>query len=434
MNNNKRPVMGKWKRTLIAAALTASMILALPVWNVGHAEAALGESGKLDLETPCTLTISRTVEDAKRQGNIVVDLYKVADATPQEGYDAYTLTLLEAYKGLKSGLDNATSEGMKDGEPNDPRIDGVNTSYRRLAQEAAEIALKPKPVESGEGENKTTVQVPSGVLAGRAELLGGAQTGTIEPVESLEPGLEPGMYLLIAHGKDLTLDQYVEKMTIKDDEWNKEDAPPYGSKEGTQIVTKAYADGYAYTYLPELISLPARVNADGTVVSGSFNTADTTHSWSTTLTATLKSEQSRELADLTITKNFINVPEDNLVTEDGCVFRIEAVLNGVNVYSNVETIYFKGTGGSETRSIGKKIPVGATVTVTEVSSGTAFTISGASSAAAMWNMGTRQYEVSFTNTYNGNSTGGNIINNRFTYNNGWNVDKDSLVELAEPEA
>lgn len=430
MYNNKRSVMGKWKRTLIAAALTASVILALPVWNVERAHATeADEPKKLNLEEKCTLTISRTVEDAKRQGDVVVDLYRVADAVPSEGYDAYTLTLLEAYKGLEKDLRTAMSEGMKDGKPNNPNVNGVNASYRKLAQAAAEIALEPQTVEEEKDGETISVQKPTGVLEKQIDLSEGKKEDKAE-------GLEPGMYLVIAHGKDLTVDRYVARMAVND--YTKEDAPEYVpgiDSQTDQIVTKAYSDGYAYTYLPELISLPARVDENGNIISGSFNTADTAHRWETTLTATLKSEQSRELAALRITKTFAHedstpLSGDELIKEDGFAFRYEVYLDEEFLFSDVETIYYKA-GEPNRCDTEKKIPVDATVRVTEIYSGAAFSPETLEGKTAVRNPESGMFEVTFNNTYTGNNTGGNVINNRFTYNSsdGWNPVQDPLKDL-----
>lgn len=438
MGDKKRSVMNKWKRTLIAAALTASVILALPVWNVGSAE-AVDASEKLDLTERCILTINRTVENAKFQGDVVVDLYRVAkaDDTQTKGYEAYKLTAIDPYTGIQSTLDTAMNM-TKDVSGNwitDPTVSGVNESYRKLAQDVAEIALGFSTQETGEGEGEVSTPIPLQKTAS-IELPKGATEGKAE-------NLEAGMYLVVAHGKGLTVDQYVERMTA---EVEKEDAPQYGSKEGTQIVTKAYYNGYVYTYLPELISLPARVDANGTVVSGSFNTADTTHRWATTLTATLKSEQSRELAALRITKTFQDVSGNNLtgnelVKQDGFTFRYEVRMDGEFLFSDVETIYYDAKGefgtGQYTCETEKKIPVGegVTVTVTEVNSGAAFTPDSAGGKIALWNMADGVYEISFVNTYTGNLTGGNVINNRFTYSvdEGWDANKESLKPLVPPK-
>lgn len=429
--------MGKWKRILIAAALTASVILALPVWNVGSAQ-AVDASEKLNLTEKCTLEINRTVGNANFQGDVVVDLYRVADAVKENGYEAYKLTAIDPYTGIQSTLNTAMNM-TKDVSGNwitDPTVGGVNEAYRGLAQDVAEIALGFSTQETGEGEDKVSTPIPLQSPTASIELLEGATEGKAE-------NLEAGMYLVVAHGKGLTVDQYVERMTA---EVGKEDAPQYGSKEGTQIVTKAYYNGYVYTYLPELISLPARVDANGTVVSGSFNTADTAHRWATDLTATLKSEQSRELAPLRIKKTFQDVSGNNLkgnelVKQDGFTFRYEVRVDGKFLFSDVETIYYNATGpngtGPYTCETEKKIPVGegVTVTVTEVNSGAAFTPDSAGGKTASWieENGVGVYEISFVNTYTGNLTGGNVINNRFTYSveEGWDANQYPLKPLDE---
>ena len=92
MYDKKRSGIGKWKRTLTAFAVTASVILALPAWSVGRAEA----SPELVRPESCSLTIKRA-SDSTAQADIVVDLYKVANAEDLPGYDAYTLSLNAPY-------------------------------------------------------------------------------------------------------------------------------------------------------------------------------------------------------------------------------------------------------------------------------------------------------------------------------------------------
>ena len=210
MYNNKRSVMGKWKRTLIAAALTASVILALPVWNVGRAEATETDEtgnaptdtpdagnaqtdGKLDLsgKTKATLNIKRAGEK-EHQGDIEVALYKVATAVPVPGYDAYTLSVKDTpYSSLSDDLKKALDQEEQETK-------GENALYRDLAQKAARIALGVAKTEDG-------------------KLTASPLETAKEPVPISKDAvgqftnLDPGMYLVIAYGKDLTPDGSVKK-------------------------------------------------------------------------------------------------------------------------------------------------------------------------------------------------------------------------------
>ncbi len=387
MYNRKQSVMKKWKRVLIAAALTVSMILALPVWSVGRAEAAP------DLDKGCSLTINRPAGNAKK-GNIKVDLYKVADAELLAGYDAYKLTLNSGYNTDKA---NALFDKAQNAS-NNVSVNDVSASdlYRDLAQEIANT-----------------------VLISKKETISPTATLDFSKLANTLNNLEAGMYLVVAHGSNLSMTEYTS-IRMNDD----------GKQ---QIVTMAYSDdnGYVYTYLPELIALPSRGNAP----VGSFNTADAAV-WSYGVTVTLKSEEEAQYTSLQIGKTF-TVSEDAVIAGgDGCVFQIEATLNDEIVYSNVAAIPYEGRAtGSVTLS--KVIPVGAEVTVTEVYSGAAFTVSGEEVksivAEADREDGTIENNVFFTNNSNGIGTSGDIVTNSFTHGaDGWTWN-DPKPAQAQPE-
>lgn len=386
MCDNKRSARKRWKNALLAAALTASVILTLPVWSVGQAEAA--PTGKLDLKTPCMLQIDRSSNGAK-QGKVQVDLYKVADAEKIEGYDAYKLTIPadSPYSLLAADLEAAQKQ-----EDGTELADGANAEYRALAQKAAGVVFTRETKEDQEIWVQNTAVTES--FKYRPLTLDLSKANALK-------GLGAGMYLVVAHGADLSAEQYT---TTKDG----------------QIVTMAYSDdsSYVYSYLPELIALPSR----GAAPIGSFSTAGT-EPWSNTVKITLKSEEEAVYASLQINKAFM-VPAGEVITGgNSCVFQVEAVLNGETVYSGVAEIPYAGKA-TGTVTVPNIIPVGAAVTVTEVYSGASFTVSGDSvkiipSAAADQN-GVPENIVSFENTGNGASTGGEIVTNSFTHGeDGW---------------
>lgn len=400
MGDKKRSVMKKWKRTLIAAALTASMILALPVWNVGRAAAAPGEKLKSD---KCTLTIQRAGTNSEKQGAIKVDLYKVADATVVSGYDAYNLDLsdkknekfLNFYGDeIKGKLDEAQKASNNTVSGNSGNgIDApysYNARYRELAEKAAEKVLAPKTGETVSGND----------IAGSADYIY-METITINGTESVpfKKALDHGMYLVIAHGADLTAAQYI------------------GRKEG-HLVTMAYNQGYAYSFLPELISLPIRGN-DGNAPQGIFSTAQSAGDWQYAVTATLKAEETVQMHGLTIEKDFGTLPAGTVITgKDGCIYQIDAYLNGQPVYNKVVAISYTGSQYNSI-TLANVIPEGADVTVTEVYDGASFDITSEAAREQNVTLGTDGvYRVSFTNSYNETSNGGGIVVNTFTKNNG----------------
>lgn len=382
MCDNKQSARKRWKNALLAAALTASVILVLPVWSVGRAEAA--PTGKPDLKTPCTLKIERSANGSK-QGKVQVDLYKVANAEKMDGYEAYKLTIPadSPYSSLAADLEAAQKQ-----ENGTQAADGANADYRALAQKAASIVFTRETKE-----DKTEIWIENPAVSKLVTL-------DLSKANALE-GLGAGMYLVVAHGADLRAEQYT---TTKDD----------------QIVTMAYSDdsSYVYSYLPELIALPSR----GTAPIGSFSTAGT-EPWSYMVTATLKSEEEAVFASLQIGKTFMVPAGEVIAGSNSCVFQVEAELEGEIVYSGVAEIPYTGKA-TGTVTIPNAIPVGAMVTVTEVYSGASFTVSGDSvktlPSAVPDNNGVIGNRVNFMNTGNGASTGGDIVTNTFTHGaDGW---------------
>ena len=139
------------KRALTAWLLAVGILLTCwPIWGAGAAQA-------VDLSQKCGLTItSGTIEDLKN-ANVVIDLYKVADAEANPDYDTYGYRLAPAYAGLQDGL----------------AANPDNDGWRTLAAAAADVALKGEvPV----------AQVDDGVRI---------------------DNLDCGLYLMIARGKDV---------------------------------------------------------------------------------------------------------------------------------------------------------------------------------------------------------------------------------------
>lgn len=375
MYNNKRSVMGKWKRTLIAAALTASMILALPVWNVGRAEAAPDVSAK-----SCSLTVQHSNEarENAEKLNITVDLYRVAHIdTSFTGYDGYKLELEGAYEALGTDFSNAQkSMGGNDVSGNNA---GANAAYRDLAQKAAEIAL---------GQNGSAAQGKVDSLQMEITNDGGVKSATFG---SPDAGIDAGMYLVVAHGTELqTPNDYVAYV---------------GEGASRKLVTIADNKQYVYRYFPELIALPMRANDEGGVPENSFNTADRTD-WLQDVTVFLKNEEVQRYASLEIVKKLDKAP----LSDDSCVFEITAELEGETVYHSFKSVDFKKSETEKTILVtGHLIPVGAKITVTEVFSGASYTIDSADNKTQTIPNALPDAIVPETNKP--------IINNRLEFNN-----------------
>lgn len=394
MNDNKRSAKRKWKNALIAAALTASVILALPGWSVGPARAEVPDpSEELVLKTDgkiadSKLTIKRAGNpgETEKQGTITVDLYKVADAEKDQKYDGYTLAepTGNKFESVKTLVSRAN--GMRDANLTEEKRKDYYNTYMGLAEAVAKEVLAV-PNDSSVSGNDVAGKV---MRVATGDIVGSKST-------TFDKELEAGLYLVIAHGKGLTPAKYI------------------GTKDG-KLVTMAYSDGYVYSYQPMLIALPMK-GTDNYI----FNTAQSEGDWQYAVSAELKAEMEIAKVPLYIIKTFKNPENRPLNGKIGCVFRIEAELNGQKIYSNVVPAEF--VNGEIVLKETIMIPVGATVTVTEEYDGAAFDgENGDNQPVTKTAIYTEdgenapKYEVSFENTYNGKEIGGDIVTNSFTKN------------------
>lgn len=240
-NSQRKESMKRLVCPLLTFMLAVGLIVAAPGLS--------GEAKAVDLNTDCSLTIApggAELEDLS-EANVVVDLYKVADAVPVSGYDTYTYEFAEGYGDLKEIFDR---------NPN-------NAEWGEMAQAAAEYALEK-----------------------------GAPTAEAKPVNEKVGGLGCGLYLLIARGNDV--EDYKTTVTTEDGEEN--------------IATIANSKTHVYTFAPELISLPGRqaTDEDGNV----SNTTAGNGEWLYDMQATLKPQQGSRFGSLEIVKNLVTYNVD----------------------------------------------------------------------------------------------------------------------------
>jgi hypothetical protein len=194
---------------------------------------------------------------------------------------------------------------------------------------------------------------------------------------------------------------------------------------------KALSPYYEYTFSPYLVALPNNYYYTSTA-------KDDTWVYEDVSVISLKAEEAERYGDLTITKTLSSM---NQTLGDALfVFQIHAVkADGKTVaYDDVQALTFS-SAGTQSLTIEKKIPAGATVTVTEVYSGASYTVSGDASGTVSI---VAQYDengnrisgitaagVSFTNDYNDNLIPGSGIVNQFEKSeNIWNYVNNSTKE------
>lgn len=317
----------RWKRSLTALVLAACVILAWPLYS----NAAPAPGDPVDVNEKCSLTVTpgskEEMEDLVK-ANLVFDLYKVADAVADKKYDTYEYRALPDY---------AKVEGLA--QSHEELVKMENEKWRALAENVAVRTFaepgKITPVEIG-----ITVTEDGKLATGRT--------------------LGSGLYLLIARTSSLTDPaDYLTTMTDED---------------GTvKHVTRGYTSFYEYSFLPELISLPGKSNVDSTL--GGIATSSP-GDWEYDYAVQLKPEREPRYGNLEITKTLRSYETGSSAAT--FVFQVEAswTEGGVpGTYSNVVGLTFNAAG-TRTARIDGKIPIGATVTVTEVYSGSSYTQTG----------------------------------------------------------
>lgn len=452
----------KWIKVLAAAIV---IVMALP---------AAGSAAPLEPDKKCSLKVEAVEPTQGNEemvndlaaANLVYDLYKVADLVNDGGYYTYKFTgkfeELRNNEFLKTKYNGLVDEK---GQLLVPRDGGEisGSLWEDLAQEAAKLALNTGNAqaegtgaeEGGPEETGNPFQAGKG-LPIIGEVIGtevpgpNAFTGTDKVLQDASLGIElpntaylqQGLYLLIARGRDMEAyiaKEYAVKAPDTDTEAEGTDSPGRLPEREEKIATVAHTDRYVYTFAPRLISLPTKApDADGKVSTA--NNGD----WIYNPTVYLKPEQHLRYGYLEIVKDLLGYESFAGQSEEAVfVFQVEATLNGVSVYSDVKTMIFTGAG--EQRVLIDKIPVGATVTVTEVYSGASYTLEkieqGYHAVEAYpdssivytpaGNIDTREVtgavieanrvvSVKFTNNYDHRQTGGHGVINHYEYGeNGW---------------
>lgn len=351
-NRKKEGLPMKKKLIYLLAAVT----LTAAVWGAGPMQSRavdLSRKGSMMVHSLKETEDNKAMAEDIKTADVVVDVYQVATAVKTEGYDSYTYAFLSSY-----------------GNPDTPED---AAGWNALAQETAKTALG----------------------------------GTVDPVrkeqavETSISDLEPGLYLLIARSRNLTTaESYQIDMELKD-----------GAEGETVIATIANSGDYQYAFMPQLISLPMRGTGDTTVVPNM--TADR-GPWVFDLDVYMKPEQSPRFGALEIVKTLSSYEtEAGLPAEPATfVFRVDGVIDGETVYSEVESITFTAAGEERVRL--DRIPVTADVTVTEIYSGSSYQAEVTEPQTAVISA-EQVASVSFRNFYDGHQRNGHGIKNQFTY-------------------
>ena len=358
----------RWIYLLTALTLAVGMCIAEPMAGIA---APLESDDEGFVAGSCSLTVYP--EDPHKEGadsfgedlagaDVVVDLYQVARAVKTSGHDTYHYELTGEYASLK--LPDSPEEGAQPA-----------ASWEETAQQAAAIALdaaSPCTPVSGSGESA------------------GTKVGN----------LAPGLYLLVARGRNLT--------ELADYKIEIEQTDSLTQEESKRIATIANSQQYTYAFLPQLVSLPTK-EADANGVINTANPGD----WIFEASVNLKPERLDRYGSLEIVKTLSEYETMGGVQESATfVFEVTGMLDDQVVYSNVESITFTAAG--QERVVLDRIPAMAQVTVREVYSGSSYqlTVPGDRTATIAAD---DVVSVEFENEYDGRRTNGHGIKNQFVY-------------------
>lgn len=372
----------------VSVVLAAAMLVGAPV-----AMAAAGDP--LDLKKPNILTVHLPSafaadfakdplepEDPEAKDphalGIQVDLYLVADAAKVPGQDAYTFTeFLAPFTALKESY----GEGFTDPET-------AAGSWAAMSTEAA-LALFPK----GKLTEETVISFQATVGEDGTAVFGDADLGK---------GLNPGLYLMVAHEPEADPADYVR---IDD-----------GENAESKIVTMAYSALNEYSFTPALISLPAR-GQDGDPNEGytGGNTAAENGAWQYEADATLKGTHQPRYGSIEIVKTLLT----GMTGSEPATFVFEVTVTTPagpggepesETYTRTTGITFNGPNKQWVEM--DRIPVGSTVTVKEVYSGASYTLTGPDDSEQTVSAA-EIVEFNFTNEPTTDHRGGSGIVNSF---------------------
>lgn len=357
----------------------------------------------------------QTFANEMKKAKVEADLYLIAPAVADPMYDTYSYTFADgsAFAGLKDRVNEALKTDPT--KPATTREDMLK-SFSPIAQAAAGIAKGPSV-------NPTKVQAA-------------AENAT----EITVGKLPAGMYLLILRGADLAKNETETGYftTAKKSGTGEYADPTNPGQDVTITVTRALSDNYEFLFEPQIITLPTKMVETAQGTAQSYNTAY--GEWSEILNITAKPDWKPRNGILKITKTLTNYAdlskEDRYFEPITFAFSVVGIKDGNTVYQKVVALSVNSPVDEELVATLEDIPIGTTVTVTEVYEGahaeldpdaepnpqTVVIQSPNPTTAADGTTTTVTSNVNFTNVNNKKHRGGHGIENKFTFNKstgGW---------------
>ena len=330
----------RMKTQRILAALL-SLVLLLALAPAGWA---------VDLTTPNTVEINLVSQQDYAadivKADITVDFYLIAVAEPVTGYDTYSLKVNDAYKDLSVKTtddqgDPATSTLAAELEK---QVNAEHPSFDEIVESLAEATLK---AENEPGPAEATVTVSE-------------DKKTITASE-----LDAGMYLMVPHGTIKAGTEITAKTGdtgyVKTIKTSEDAAAP------VLYRTRAFSEDYEYTFKPQLVTVPGKEIKTGegssaTSVPKYYKTDEGT--WTNTVPVVVKVERESRYGDLKIVKTLTT-----FAGPDPASFVFKITWGNEERYAEIT---FEADGTKEYTLL-KEIPVGTSVTVTEVHTGRQYT-------------------------------------------------------------
>ncbi|MBE6006541.1 MAG: hypothetical protein E7238_05220 [Sarcina sp.] len=418
---HRRTAGGRWRP---AAIILAAVLMAVSVPLFGNTAYA----DPVDLTQDCSLTItsSASTEQDKAlldEANVVVDIYRVGDAIPDEMYDTYHWEPIPVLKGRLELPDDTDRAGWRQ----------VTTQATNLVLGTApegQTQWNPDDLQSDQVLKNAIVNTEDD----RSLKITGKSLG-----EKIE-GLKPGIYLIIPHGSNITNYCSTNRAAAANENAAADATSELAVTNPASLsptVMLARSSKRTYQFAPELVALPTKAPNE----EGEIKTSNQPYEWIYDASVVLKPAQLGVGGDLEIIKdlsayeyrkkNNLEGVERDVIDPATFVFEVTAYENqaiyeaqGANapaIYHNFISIEF--TDASSKSALIRDIPVGSYVVVEEVYSGRSYTATVDTTQTATIQPD-QPVGVDFTNDYDDRHGGGGSFTNNFKFNgSGWDLER-----------
>lgn len=346
---------GRWGRALcfaLALALAALLSLtALPLTGVYADETVPSmprtplnwdQRATLQLKLPEDLVTDEVDRDFLTK-NLLVDVYKLADAVKVDGYDIYAFQL---NKSLPASVQTEITSCLQQQPSWVVDVTDEATTFRYVPERVSGMIQDDgSMIELSQVAAKAIFEAPTAVPEINAKPFGEVQN------------VRFGLYLAMPHS-ELAQNQYQIKVPTKETENT--------LRVEYNPATLAIAPRNIYTFSPQLISVPSL----GGIVTDTAANALT--AWEYNVVATAKPEERTRYASLSVTKNL-----DRYNGPATFVFKVTAtpVGGGDPVFEKLVNISFQSgnTLSQTSATIEDQIPAGTIVKVEELYTGVSYT-------------------------------------------------------------